>query len=360
MLKLTDRPWKEFKVGNLFTQKRGKEAAPKQVDKGGKIPVINEIQDNNGLSKFGKGKILLKGNAITVSVNFAQNVFYQKKSFYASVNILVLYSKYLNEFTGEFISTSIRHSNSCYNYAYKTSKDRLNATKILLPVNNDGEPDYKFMEDYIKELMKRKRSEYIEYAKTKLLLMEMMGGVKHQQIQTLRDKKWKEFSIINLFDSIQRGKRLIKDNQTKGMIPYVSSTSLNNGIDNFISYEKSSMRKFNNCLSLANSGSVGSTFYEPFSFVASDHITHLKNKSFNQNTYLFLASLCNRLSKKYNFNREINDTRISREKIMLPVNSDGEPDYKFMEDYISNITYNKYNDYITYAKSQVIKLSSLK
>ncbi|MBP3615917.1 MAG: restriction endonuclease subunit S [Alphaproteobacteria bacterium] len=183
--------------------------------------------------------------------------------------------------------------------------------------------------------------------------MQTNGGVKYQQIQTLRDKKWKEFSIINLFDSIQRGKRLIKDNQTKGMIPYVSSTSLNNGIDNFISYEKSSMRKFNNCLSLANSGSVGSTFYEPFSFVASDHITHLKNKSFNQNTYLFLASLCNRLSKKYNFNREINDTRISREKIMLPVNSDGEPDYKFMEDYISNITYNKYNDYITYAKSQI-------
>lgn len=137
------------------------------------------------------------------------------------------------------------------------------------------------------------------------------------------------------------------------MIPYVSSTSLNNGVDNFIFYEKSSMRKFNNCLSLANSGSVGSTFYEPFSFVASDHITHLKNKSFNQNTYLFLASLCNRLSKKYNFNREINDTRISREKIMLPVNSDGKPDYKFIENYISNITYNKYNEYITYAKSQI-------
>lgn len=37
--------------------------------------------------------------------------------------------------------------------------------------------------------------------------------------------------------------------------------------------------------------------------------------------------MTNRWSQKYNFNREINDLRISREKISLPVNNNGEPDY---------------------------------
>ena len=86
--------------------------------------------------------------------------------------------------------------------------------------------------------------------------------------------------------------------------------------------------------SLANNGSVGIKFYEPFPFVASDHITHLKNKIYNKYHYLFIASVLNRLSQKYNFNREINDNRISREKIMLPVDAAGNLDLDFMEQYI--------------------------
>lgn len=174
-----------------------------------------------------------------------------------------------------------------------------------------------------------------------------------QEIGKLRQEQEKLKAKLDIFPSIQRGKRLIKDNQISGNVPYVSSTAMNNGIDNFIQYDSKKMRKFKNCLSVANSGSVGSSFYEPFEYIASDHITHLKNDKFNQYIYFFIATMTNRWSQKYNFNREINDPRISREKILLPVNSNDEPDYIYMEKYIKNIFYKKYSDYLKYVKKAV-------
>ena len=149
----------------------------------------------------------------------------------------------------------------------------------------------------------------------------------------LNDREWKTFFLTELFPVIQRGKRLKSENHVPGDIPYVSSSALCNGVDNFIANTEK-VRIFSNCISLVNSGSVGSSFYEPFAFVASDHVTHLKNKRYNKYHYLFIASIMNRLSQKYNFNREINDNRISREKIMLPINADGNLDLDFMEQYI--------------------------
>ena len=52
---------------------------------------------------------------------------------------------------------------------------------------------------------------------------------------TLDSVEWKEFKFTDIFTKIQRGKRLTKGDQIEGGIPYVSSTSINNGVDNFIS-----------------------------------------------------------------------------------------------------------------------------
>ena len=148
----------------------------------------------------------------------------------------------------------------------------------------------------------------------------------------LNDREWRPCFLTEVFPIIQRGKRLKSEDHVPGRMPYVSSSAMNNGVDNFVSNTQK-VRIFSNCLSLANSGSVGSSFYEPFAFVASDHVTHLKNEQYNKYHYLFIAALTSRLSKKYNFNREINDNRISREKIMLPVDESGKPDLDFMEAY---------------------------
>lgn len=43
------------------------------------------------------------------------------------------------------------------------------------------------------------------------------------------------------------------------------------------------------------------------------------------------------LENKYSFNREINDMRINKEKIVLPVDESGNPDYTFMEQYVKQV-----------------------
>lgn len=50
-----------------------------------------------------------------------------------------------------------------------------------------------------------------------------------------------------------------------------------------------------------------------------------------------MLPIISRLSEKYSFNREINDLRISRERLMLPVQTDGTPDWKFMSAFMKKV-----------------------
>lgn len=188
-------------------------------------------------------------------------------------------------------------------------------------------------------MIMQKRGYLFEHCRKELAKLE------YKEFEALYDKEWHEFFLTDIFPTVQRGKRLTKANQVTGQKPYVSSTASNNGVDNFIGNENG-VRVFSDCLTIANSGSVGASFYHPYEFVASDHVTHLKNDDFSSFVYMFIATQSNRLSEKYNFNREINDTRISRDKIMLPVTNSGEPDYDYMAQYMMNLEYKKRKEYI--------------
>ena len=143
--------WKEFRVGNLFSIDRGSESAPNQNEDGW-CPLINETDDNNGFTRFAEPTKVFKGNVITVSINFGENVFYQPDDFCASVNIAILRNEKLNKYNGLFISQIFRFENKRYGYGYKTSNDRIKNTILKLPADSDGNPDWQFMEDYIKSL----------------------------------------------------------------------------------------------------------------------------------------------------------------------------------------------------------------
>lgn len=165
----------------------------------------------------------------------------------------------------------------------------------------------------------------------------------------LHDREWKEFYLRDIFPDIQRGKRLKTADHIQGSIPYVSSSAINNGVDAFIG-NGGKVRKFEECLTLANSGSVGKTFYHSYEFIASDHVTSLKSDKLNKYSYLFIATIVQRLEEKYSFNREINDVRINKEKIVLPVDESGNPDYAFMEQYIKERERQIIQNYIGYIR----------
>ncbi|MCK4983646.1 MAG: restriction endonuclease subunit S [Victivallaceae bacterium] len=162
----------------------------------------------------------------------------------------------------------------------------------------------------------------------------------------INKNNWKEFEFEDIF-TISRGKRLVKLDQTNGDIAYVSSSKKNNGVDNYIT-PPDYMKIYRNALTLSNSGSVGYCFYHPYKFVVSDHCTVIqikdKNIKLNNHISLFLKPVVESMRSKYNFAREINNERLKKEKILLPITNEENPDWGYMEKYIkiqsSGIAYN--------------------
>ncbi len=360
-MKLNDRIWKDFMFIDIFDIKGGFYNKKPVSEDNGLIPFLGAVDKNNGVteyysitnieetSKTGNGKNepldrkIFPGNAICVTNNGSVGyAYYQNHPFTCShdVNPLYLKNYKLNKEIGLFLIACIEKQRVCFQYSRKWRPTRMKKSKILLPVKLDNplEPDYLFMQKYTKQILDQKVDDYSVYKNNQL------EELVYEEVHSLSNKEWKSFFITDLFPDISRGKRLIKSNQIDGKTPYISSTAYNNGIDNYIGNEKK-VRKFENCLTVANSGSVGSCFFHPYKFIASDHVTSLKNKKYNKFVYLFIATMITRLSSKYNFNREINDKRISREQIILPIDAEGNPDFFFMENYIKKIMKNKYDNY---------------
>lgn len=150
-VKVDTREWGEFRVGELFIQERGKEKAPKQNELGD-CPLIQETNNNNGFDRMVVPTKIIKGNSITVSINYAQNVFYQADDFCASVNIAVLRNNHLNRYNSQFVCSVLRNAHQKFDYTSKISKELLNKEMIMLPVDKTGQPDWAYMEEYMRKV----------------------------------------------------------------------------------------------------------------------------------------------------------------------------------------------------------------
>lgn len=340
--KLEDKEWKEIYLSGdkrIFNNFHGKRLT-KDNRIQGNTPFLTAGEQNNGISAFiSNSDLNLFKNVI--SIDMFGNSFFHDYLCSGDDNIYFFENKNISNYCKLFIVELINKNKTKFSYGKQFRQKNADTLKIMLPINEEGKPDYEYMEQYTKSVIDQKLEKYVDYARS------LISDLEIKEIEKLEDKEWKEFFLSDIFLQIQRGKRLITANQKDGVKPYVSSTALNNGIDNFISNE-GNVRIFSDCLTIANSGSVGASFYHPYEFVASDHITHLKQEDMSKFVYLFISTITNELSHKYNFNREINDKRISREKIMLPINEEGNPDYEYMEQYIKNLMNKKVNQYLNY------------
>ena len=344
-MKLTDREWKPVLIASYFSFIRGRENNMALLETGD-IPLISAKNGNNGLKGFvSTSKSVVQGNCITLNNDGdggAGLAYYQPTDMALDTHVTALIPKVeISMFTLLFISKCLSKLHGFFGHGLSISNERAVKIRIMLPTTSTGEPDFKFMEDYIKELMNKKILQYKAY----------VAKAFEECMIDFCSKKWEPFPVPDIFEEIQRGKRLKNADHIAGIVPYVSSTALNNGVDDFI-VDTEGTRVFSDCISLANSGSVGSAFYEPFRFVASDHITHLSCTNANMYIYLFLISVIKAQKSNFNFNREINDQRIKRMRIMLPVDGDGNPDYAFMEQYGKMLVAKKYKQYFDYLKDR--------
>lgn len=150
--------WKWFQLQELFTIKKGKRLTKANMIEGN-VPFIGAIDSNNGYREFIGQTPIHAGNTITVNYNGSvAEAFYQPKPFWATDDVNVLYPKFeMNQYIALFIVTIIKIEKYRFNYGRKWHMERMNISKVKVPATETGNPDYGFMENFIKSLPFSKR-----------------------------------------------------------------------------------------------------------------------------------------------------------------------------------------------------------
>lgn len=347
MLNLNDREWKPFFIGDMFTVKRPKARSEKDY-KDGKYPFVASGNFNNGVIRCCKphsDETLDKGNCITVSP-VDGSAFYQRSDFLgrggAGSSVLILYCDDINEYSGLFVARLIRQTCSKYNYGKMGSQDSIKREKIMLPITDDGSPDYDFMEKYIREREEKLKQKYIDFIDDN----QTIGGV----LPNIKGKEWKEFFVSDIC-YIESGRDIYDSERVDGSIPYITSTATNNGIKYYVSNSNETLEE--NVISVNRNGSVGYSFYHKYKALYSNDCRKLKLKECrNEFVSLFITNQITQQKDKYNYGYKMGTGRLKRQMIMLPVTADGKPDYNFMEQYTRALIGRKYKAYLDYISAE--------
>lgn len=146
--------------------------------------------------------------------------------------------------------------------------------------------------------------------------------------------EWKEFWIEDIL-RVSSGVRLTKENQSSGKRPFVGATEYNNGITSFVDNSNASLDS--NVLGVNYNGSVVENFYHSYECIFSDDVKRLSwldDSVQNQYTYLFLKQCILQQKIKYAYGYKFNAHRMRRQKIVLPVDEKGQPNYQYMKEFM--------------------------
>lgn len=145
--------WKWFKYCELFEIKKGKRIVNRNT-KPGNTPCIRPIDANNGVVAYISEKPNHLSNTITVNYNGSvAEAYYQPVDYFALDDVNVLYPKFnLNPFIAMFLITLIRKEKYRFNYGRKWHLNRMKDSLIKLPILDNEQPNWSFMENFIKSL----------------------------------------------------------------------------------------------------------------------------------------------------------------------------------------------------------------
>lgn len=355
MKALSDKEWGVIPIIKLFSELTpGKisNASAYLKSEFGNVEYVAATNKNNGCLYFFEdsdelNKKVQKGNCIGFIKDgngSAGYAIYKKESFVSTVNVIYGYSDWLNSFTGLFFVAAQDKIEDKYSHGYKRNQQHLRGDKVMLPVKDDGVPDYDYMADYVRKHKEAMLAKHREYAEKRIA---EIGD--YVNIPALDKKGWGELRIEDLFE-VTRPAARNKDNYQKGDIPFVASGRINNGVMKFCAPQEDESLDEGNCITV--SPVDGSTFYQPKDFLgrggAGSSILMLRNERLTQYQGLFIARAIEKTCSKYTYGHMGNKDSIKRERIMLPINDSGKPDFDYMEQYVKNMMLRKYKQYLLY------------
>ena len=141
--------WKEFKLSDLFELTRGKRLKSEDREPG-TVPYYSASDSNNGLTDKISNPLFTESDAL-IYTTFG-DCYYVEGEFTASDEVTILKNDNINKYSGLFLSVVLSQDKFRWAFGRKAFMERIKQLSIRLPATKDGQPDYQYMEDYIKSL----------------------------------------------------------------------------------------------------------------------------------------------------------------------------------------------------------------
>lgn len=164
MGKIDTSKWKYFPISSLFDVVKGTRLTKADM-RDGEINFIGASAVNNGITAhISNDEHIHPANTITIAYNGSVGeAFYQDKQFWASDDVNVLYPKFeMNRFIAFFIIPVLKKAGQRYAFIDKWKKEDMKKDCILLPVDENHQPDFSYMESYIKNVEEKAKSNLFE------------------------------------------------------------------------------------------------------------------------------------------------------------------------------------------------------
>lgn len=333
MNKIDTSEWKDFRVGDLFDihpTRAYKLTNAQLIEEDGTNPVVVNSAYNNGHGGYSSQPTTEHGNMVTFSDTVdANTIFYQSDDFIGYPHVQGLYpianEQHWNKYTYQFFVSLFKKTalTKQFDYGNKFRRDIAIQMTVRLPITAGGEPDWQYMEDYMKKIE--------EKAKDKLLSLSL-----DRTKSKIDTSHWKEFRLSRIVDEYYISKSLDYGHLQEGDTVFINRSKTNNGIQGYVdakAYEKP------DCITIGMIGNSKHAFWQTTCFVTSQNILVLRNQSWNNYSASYICSIINSLLNDFQDYKDIikKDEWMNNTHIKLPITSTGEPDWQYMENYMKAV-----------------------
>lgn len=169
MLTLNDKRWQAFHVTDILKKSNNSKAyhigTLTETHRFG-VPYITRTSLNNGLYSIVEDVGFKKNPKNSISFGAENAEYFFQPYEYITGNKMYYYitkgyNKYICLFIVQCLNKAI--SNCGFGYGMGLTGTRSDTRKFMLPVTDEGKPDYAFMEQYIKERESKFKQKYLEY-----------------------------------------------------------------------------------------------------------------------------------------------------------------------------------------------------
>lgn len=327
MIKIDTDAWKPFRVVDLgFSVHHGQRLNKAQRIEG-ETPFITAGFENRGVTQYIGNDRLIYHKAITVDM--FGNCFFQSEDCAGDDNVYFFVNDDVNDLVKLFISAGISAMTfSKFDYARQFRQGDADNLEVMLPATSDGEPDWAYMESYMRDVMGREE-----------VFAEHLASLTAEAVadgHVIDTSSWKAFKVGDLFD-IQKGKRLTKADMVDGNHPFVGASAVSNGVTAFVGND--AYLHDGHCLTVCYNGSVGETFLQEKPFWASDDVNVLRpfDESVSDFALMFVAPCIRSLRRNYGYTNKWTSAKMAEDIVLLPATPDGAPDWAYMEQYMKDV-----------------------